>query len=217
MPSLQAPLFSLGLLNPMSIHPRLSHHCTTSTHSLIPYNSSFIFVQSSLLLLTGQSHRQSTSQYFFEEFEDTGPVNPRWEHRLPENPTIWDRALFPWLTFLAWMRLLCDNFDGRFIVMVVCGQHLLKGLLAGGPFHLRPLLCPFQLLCLILFLPCHSPVSGSSLCLCPSLTPHPLSLWPLPSPIRKFLSFNLYCWIQQSFSFGNTIFWSQVTISACGG
>lgn len=33
---------------------------------------------------------------------------------------------------MAWLRLLSDNFDWRFIVMVVCGQHLLKGMLAGG-------------------------------------------------------------------------------------
>ena len=30
------------------------------------------------------------------------------------------------------MRLLCDNFDGRFIAMILFGQHLLKGFLAGG-------------------------------------------------------------------------------------
>lgn len=32
-------------------------------------------------------------------------------------------------SFAAWLRLLSDNFDWRFIAMIVFGQHLLKGLL----------------------------------------------------------------------------------------
>jgi len=71
-----------------------------------------------------------TRSFFFRI--PSGTEDPRWIHCLPEEPTFRDRFLFPFLSFAAWMRLLCDNFDWRFIAMIVFGQHLLKGLLAGG-------------------------------------------------------------------------------------
>lgn len=60
------------------------------------------------------------------------PDDPRWHHSLPPNHGVWDSVSFPFWSFMAWLRLLSDNFDGKFVRMVFFGEHLLKGMLGGG-------------------------------------------------------------------------------------
>eukprot|EP00668_Euglena_longa_P004893 GGOE01005734.1.p1 GENE.GGOE01005734.1~~GGOE01005734.1.p1 ORF type:complete len:628 (+),score=126.49 GGOE01005734.1:124-1884(+) len=74
----------------------------------------------------------SMTRSFIFRHQVDDEIDPRWVHKLPVNPTIFDHLMLPFWSFIAWMRLLCDNYGWRFILMVLCGQHLLKGLLAGG-------------------------------------------------------------------------------------
>ena len=83
-------------------------------------------MDTSIIFLTSR-----TRSFFGPEEEEARRQNPRWVHDLPPKPSLWDRVCFPLLSFLAWMRLLCDNFDRRFVAMVFCGVHLLKGFCGG--------------------------------------------------------------------------------------
>ena len=58
--------------------------------------------------------------------------NPRWRHRLPDKPGCLDLLAYPFLNVRAWLRLLCDNYCAKFILMLTFGEHLLKGFVAGG-------------------------------------------------------------------------------------
>ena len=116
----------------MALHHMASRHLVDSTPSFGGK------VDSSLLLTTPLDKTLSllnsqTRSFFYSDYSEEAQItNPRWVHKLPRHPTLGDRLLFPLFSFLAWMRLLCDNFDPRFIAMVVFGQHLLKGFVAGG-------------------------------------------------------------------------------------
>eukprot|EP00667_Euglena_gracilis_P004235 EG_transcript_4254 len=106
--------------------PALPGHPRPPSVAQLRFGSAALMERSSPLLWLGTR----TRSFFFRSPE--APDNPRWCHSLPEHPTLLDHCLSPFLSFLAWMRLLCDNFDSRFIVMVFCGLHLLKGMLSAG-------------------------------------------------------------------------------------
>eukprot|EP00669_Euglena_mutabilis_P008041 TRINITY_DN3194_c0_g1_i3.p1 TRINITY_DN3194_c0_g1~~TRINITY_DN3194_c0_g1_i3.p1 ORF type:complete len:619 (+),score=242.09 TRINITY_DN3194_c0_g1_i3:29-1858(+) len=109
-----------------SVHGRVRHHYAESTHSMFQLKDEKKGIREpSMNFLSSR-----TRSFFYRDY--SGEDNDRWTYHLPEHPTILQRLLAPVRSFLAWMRLLCDNFDWRFIFMVVCGQHLLKGMLAGG-------------------------------------------------------------------------------------
>eukprot|EP00667_Euglena_gracilis_P005873 EG_transcript_5913 len=105
----------------------MSHHILNSTRSLVAFDKGVLMHQPSIFYLGSR-----TRSFFYAGFEEEEDLDPRWVHRLPAKPTLWDRITFPIMSFRAWMRLLGDNFGWKFLAMVFCGQHLLKGMLAGG-------------------------------------------------------------------------------------
>eukprot|EP00668_Euglena_longa_P004609 GGOE01005379.1.p1 GENE.GGOE01005379.1~~GGOE01005379.1.p1 ORF type:complete len:613 (-),score=226.53 GGOE01005379.1:285-2123(-) len=117
----------------MSIHGRVSQRFVDSNHSLLAMKSTMHFNRGALHDPSVLFWGTRTRHFFYDDYDEgEEEENPRWRHHLPPHPTLWDRLLFPIFSFRAWLRLLGDNYDWRFIVMIVCGQHLLKGMLSGG-------------------------------------------------------------------------------------
>ena len=75
---------------------------------------------------------KGSSTLSLQSTQSDPPNNPRWRHTMPSQPSMCDRIWYPYGQFAAWIRLLCDNFGAPFVVMVIFGEHLLKGLLGGG-------------------------------------------------------------------------------------
>jgi len=109
----------------MALHHPSARHFLDSTCNVLAFES-FAFRNVSPFFPGSRTR----SFFFFEGFEEG--LDPRWVSKLPDNPTCLDRILHPFYSCRAWLRLLSDNFDWRFILMVVFGQHCLKGLLSGG-------------------------------------------------------------------------------------
>ena len=82
-------------------------------------------------LSNGEVVTQRLIDELLQEVEDE-LRHPDWFYHLPKDPTVWDRITLPYHEFRAWLTMLCDNFDKKFVAYTVFGSFLLKGFLAGG-------------------------------------------------------------------------------------